>query len=536
MPSEEYKRATTRLRIEKGIVLLRYGGVPSVACTLNDLSEGGCRCVVPMATLDEQTAQAWEKILAPSRTLNVEISSPPHLNHFPVDADVAHLSVVQGGGLEIGFKFLRVTDDQVKLLQLAMLSFATEKVRSAFTGGVEKGATKYLVGAGAEIREGMPPADGPEPTAAPEGAEPRAVKAGVQGSVTSAKVPPAPPARSPAKAKRFETAPPAPQPSPAEPVATPPMRAEQAPATPSEEDASAPPPQVAPEPEPQQGDAALEKPSDPFRGKKIGEVLVQMGKMTREQVEDLIQRAPLSGGRIGQYMVRERVITPQELCRALALQSGLPMVDLDSIEIQGHLGLIFPHDVMAQHEFVPFDESPDMVCIACADPIDERVALDLEGICHRNIEIFLGQEDIVEKLLRTWKPKAEKSKVDRKHLRYTVHLDCFFRYCNRLGQVVSETVFRARTIDISEGGFAIEGQSTSLGTPDDLRRRGLCLQVAICGDKDEVTALCGLRFVKIKSVDEPTDLPWVFGLQILEMSDAHRRRLKELCISVGKRQ
>src|SRR6185436_10998621 len=104
------------------------GGVPSVACTLVDLSEGGCRCTAPLSSLDPQSSEAWQKILAPNRPLNVEISSPPHLTHFPIDAEIRSLTPLSSGGLDLGLRFRNLEPNQRMLLNQAMLSLATDKV------------------------------------------------------------------------------------------------------------------------------------------------------------------------------------------------------------------------------------------------------------------------------------------------------------------------------------------------------------------------------------------------------------------------
>ena len=84
--------------------------------------------------------------------------------------------------------------------------------------------------------------------------------------------------------------------------------------------------------------------------------------------------------------------------------------------------------------------------------------------------------------------------------------------------------------------FVVYGKAAAKGTPNDLRRRGICLQISFVREDFDITCLCGVRFIKIKSVDEQTEYPWSFGLQILEIDKAASRQLKELCIEAGKLQ
>src|SRR5262245_34333079 len=104
MRNPEKLRAGVRLRIEQGLVLLRYGGVPSVACTLLDLSDGGCKCLAPLGALEPQSAASWRRIIMPTRPIALELSCPPHLTQFFCDAEVRGVEELEGG-LELGMRF-----------------------------------------------------------------------------------------------------------------------------------------------------------------------------------------------------------------------------------------------------------------------------------------------------------------------------------------------------------------------------------------------------------------------------------------------
>ncbi|MCZ7645045.1 MAG: PilZ domain-containing protein [Planctomycetota bacterium] len=117
MAREEFLRTSVRLRIDQGVVLLRHGGVPSVACPLMDLSEGGCRCIAPMPALDAQTAGTWRQVLQVKRHLNIEISCPPHLVHFMIQAEVRRADPMADGGVELGLQFLNLAAQQKGSLQ-----------------------------------------------------------------------------------------------------------------------------------------------------------------------------------------------------------------------------------------------------------------------------------------------------------------------------------------------------------------------------------------------------------------------------------
>ncbi|MBE7463450.1 MAG: PilZ domain-containing protein [Planctomycetes bacterium] len=533
MSKEERLRTNVRLRVGDGIVLLRYGGVPSVACNLLDMSEGGCRCLAPLHALDAAVADAWKRVLGPQRPLNIELTCPPHLRNVPLEVEIRRLDPTAGGGMELGLQFRNVSREQRELLQKVMLFFATDKVRDAFGTSKVIDSAAYLVGAstkgsttttrverGDRARPDVPPApvSGTRTPAVPSASASRhAAPAGYPALEELS------PTEAAAELQSLQAREVAPEP-PHAPEAAPEVQAAYGTAGESPLAPPPPPPLAEEEGEP--------RAADPFRGKRVGEILVHMGKLGDDEIAAAVERSRFSGERLGRYLLREGLIQPDELCRALALQSGLPMTDLQGAEIPESLAHVFPFPMMQRHEFVPFDESRRVLCIAVANPLPADVLEEMERIAQRHIEIFLAQEDLVLLAIDQLRPKEKRN--ERRHMRYRCEFPVRYQFCNRLGRVVADAECQGRTVDISEGGFSIEGPDPGLGSPEDLRRRGLCVSMTVLIEPQPVKCLCSLRFVKTNEPDSPG--AWVLGLQILELAEADKRRLKEACIQAGMRK
>ena len=124
-------RAKVRLRLDKGTLLLRQFGITSITCSIIDLSEAGCQCHFSMEDMDEQTATAWKQILSPGRVLSVELTEPADLRNLIFrEAQIRWVKASSGGNLDFGMLFSNVDDFQRDTLNQAMMSFASEKLRS----------------------------------------------------------------------------------------------------------------------------------------------------------------------------------------------------------------------------------------------------------------------------------------------------------------------------------------------------------------------------------------------------------------------
>ncbi|MCY3020480.1 MAG: PilZ domain-containing protein [Planctomycetota bacterium] len=270
--------------------------------------------------------------------------------------------------------------------------------------------------------------------------------------------------------------------------------------------------------------ASAPAPAPPlFTRKRVGAMLVQMGKLTPQQAEEAAAMARASGERLGQYLVRNGKISAGALCRALALQSGLPMTDLADVDISEKLARLFPYGLMARHGFVPFDDAGSFICIAVANPLAPAAIKELQEACHRKVEIFLAREDVILKRLTALRPKPEA--VPRKHLRYDVSLPVSYQFCTRLGVATDDTCYNGLALNISEGGFSVEGPVANIGKPEDLLRVGTCVRLTMAPDTpQQLSALCRLKII------QPKGPFWMMGLELADASIEDRRRLKELCV------
>ena len=269
-----------------------------------------------------------------------------------------------------------------------------------------------------------------------------------------------------------------------------------------------------------------------YRNQKLGEVLVKMGHLTAAAADEAVHHAQRRGERLGRYLAHTGILTSAKICRALALQTGIPMTDLSNAEIDEHFDRVFSYDVMRRHAFITFDASPMIVCIAVADPLPPSTAAELERLCGRKLEVFLALEDLIVAHLD--KIKSRHKREPRKFLRYELNVPVEYQFCGRMGTPAEERKHSGITRNICEDGFLIEGSPAGFGSTDDIRRRGICVNLCVSGPAYEVRGLCQLRFVKERQHLDDGAKTWQMGLKIVEMSSDDRRHLKELCFVAVK--
>lgn len=128
-----------------------------------------------------------------------------------------------------------------------------------------------------------------------------------------------------------------------------------------------------------------------FKRKKLrlGDVLVQNGVITEEDLQRGLERQKGSGRKLGETLVDEGIATEENIARALSKQFHYDMVDLQNTVIPQEILDLVPASVLKKHRAIPFEYSPDnmnVLRVAMSDPMDIAAMDDINIITNLQVE------------------------------------------------------------------------------------------------------------------------------------------------------
>ena len=128
-----------------------------------------------------------------------------------------------------------------------------------------------------------------------------------------------------------------------------------------------------------------------FKRKKmrLGDVHVQHGVITEEDLQRGLERQRGSGRKLGETLVDEGITTEENIARALSNQLHYDMVDLQTIEIAQEVLDLVPANVLKKHRAIPIEYSPDnmnVLRVAMSDPMDIGAMDDINIITNLQVE------------------------------------------------------------------------------------------------------------------------------------------------------
>ncbi|MFP3938098.1 MAG: GspE/PulE family protein [Phycisphaerae bacterium] len=104
--------------------------------------------------------------------------------------------------------------------------------------------------------------------------------------------------------------------------------------------------------------------------KRLGELLVEWGVVSKGAVKEALEHARQEGMRIGEALVTKGLASEDDVARALAEQFDMEYIDLDQKPVShGDLQLV-PDDIVRKHLILPVGRENGRLKVCISDPLD----------------------------------------------------------------------------------------------------------------------------------------------------------------------
>jgi type IV pilus assembly protein PilB len=137
-----------------------------------------------------------------------------------------------------------------------------------------------------------------------------------------------------------------------------------------------------------------------FSSRLIGDVVVDLGFATREDVDIAVAEGRATGTATGQVLVQSGTISADELSRVLAERFGLDHVDLMAYNVDLDASRLVPATVARRHEAIPIGFGDDgTLLVAMADPSNVLAVDDIALLTGQRVRPTLAAPDDITLLI-----------------------------------------------------------------------------------------------------------------------------------------
>jgi len=109
------------------------------------------------------------------------------------------------------------------------------------------------------------------------------------------------------------------------------------------------------------------------RRKRLGELLLEAGLITQEQLDEALKEEARGGKRIGEILVDLGYLTESDIYGAVGEQLGVPYVSLSYYSVDPDVIDTVPEQVARQHKIIPLFKVRDSLTLGMADPLNLAV-------------------------------------------------------------------------------------------------------------------------------------------------------------------
>lgn len=143
--------------------------------------------------------------------------------------------------------------------------------------------------------------------------------------------------------------------------------------------------------------------------KSLGEMLVESGQITAEQLEIALElQLKQKNRRLGEILVEQGMVTTEDIATMISLQLNLPLIDLKLHMIQPNALQLVSEKTARKHTLVPLDIVGDSLVVVMADPRDMRAIEDVIAQVKMRVQPAVGvPSEIQEAINLNYKARGE---------------------------------------------------------------------------------------------------------------------------------
>ncbi|MEG6565810.1 ATPase, T2SS/T4P/T4SS family [Thermoanaerobacterium saccharolyticum] len=150
--------------------------------------------------------------------------------------------------------------------------------------------------------------------------------------------------------------------------------------------------------------------------KKLGDLLVEVGLLDENQLNNAIKIQKKTGEKLGKILVKEGYLTEEQIIEALEFQLGIPHIDMRKVFIDANVAKLIPESMAKRHVAIPIKKENNSIFVAMADPLNIFAIDDIKLITKLDVKPLIASEDGILKAIDKvfGKEEAEKAVQDFK--------------------------------------------------------------------------------------------------------------------------
>src|SRR5262249_43502192 len=137
---------------------------------------------------------------------------------------------------------------------------------------------------------------------------------------------------------------------------------------------------------------------------RIGELLLKEKKITPDQLQQALAAQKANGGKLGYNLVKMGFVKDEEITALLSKQYGVPSINLAQFQIDPAVVKLVPPETAQKYQIIPLSRSGASLTIAMTDPTNVFAMDDIKFMTGYNVGRVAASETAITEAVQKYSP------------------------------------------------------------------------------------------------------------------------------------
>lgn len=104
------------------------------------------------------------------------------------------------------------------------------------------------------------------------------------------------------------------------------------------------------------------------KSKRLGDLLIEVGLLTREQLDEALKIQRTTGKKLGEVLNDEKIVSEKQIIEALEFQLGVPHIDITKVSIDAECVKLIDETLAKRYLLIPLFKKGKTLTVAMSDP------------------------------------------------------------------------------------------------------------------------------------------------------------------------
>src|SRR5204862_4149259 len=140
---------------------------------------------------------------------------------------------------------------------------------------------------------------------------------------------------------------------------------------------------------------------------RIGELLLKEKLITPEQLQQALNHQKANGGKLGYNLVKMGYVKDEQVTALLSKQYGVPAINLAQFKIDPTIVKLVPTETARKYQIIPLSRSGSSLTIAMTDPTNVFAMDDIKFMTGYSVEPVVASEVAITDAVEKYYPSSK---------------------------------------------------------------------------------------------------------------------------------